>query len=307
MTEKNSDLKKPMLLLDGIYPPIPTPYGEKGEIALEALQQNLMFLDQFELRGFVVLGSNGEYVMLSESEKLSVIEAAREVIPSHRLLIAGTGCQSTGETLDLTKKAARIGVDAVLIITPSYYRQLMTPEALMHHFFAIADESPVPILIYNMPACTGIDLEAETVAALAHHPNIIGLKDSSGNIVKMGAIRQQTGSGFQILAGSGGFLVPAMSVGAIGGIMALANIAPHACVALRRYFLETRQTEARELQLRMIPVNDAVTSRWGVPGLKAAMDILGLYGGPVRMPLRPLTDEMRKQLNSLLVNAGLKS
>jgi 4-hydroxy-2-oxoglutarate aldolase len=307
MTEKNSELKKPMLLLDGIYPPVPTPFDEKGKIALDALKRNLMFLDQFELRGFVVLGSNGEYVLLSEKEKLSVIEAARGVIPSHRLLIAGTGCQSTGETLNLTKRAAEIGVDAVLIITPSYYRRLMTPEALIYHFFAVADDSPIPVLIYNMPACTGIDLEAETVAALANHPNIIGLKDSSGNIVKMGAIRQQTGSGFQILAGSGGFLVPALSVGAIGGIMALANIAPHACVALRRYFLETRQVEARELQLRMIPVNDAVTSRWGVPGLKAAMDILGLYGGPVRMPLRPVSEEVRKQLNSLLINAGLKS
>jgi 4-hydroxy-2-oxoglutarate aldolase len=307
MTEKNFEINKRMLLLDGIYPPIPTPFDEKGKIAVDALKRNLLFLDQFDLRGLVVLGSNGEYVLLSEKEKLLVIETARELVPSHRLLIAGTGCQSTDGTLELTKRAAAIGVDAVLIITPSYYRRLMTPETLIHHFFTIADDSPVPILIYNMPACTGIDLEAETVAALAQHPNIIGLKDSSGNIVKMGAIRQQTGSRFQILAGSGGFLVPALSMGAIGGIMALANIAPHACIALRRYFLETRQAEARELQLRMIPVNDAVTSRWGVPGLKAAMDILGLYGGPVRMPLRPVSDEVRKQLNSILVNAGLKS
>lgn len=295
-----------MLLLDGIYPPIPTPFDGKGRISVEALKSNLLFLDQFDLRGFVVLGSNGEYVMLSEDEKLSVMETARAVLPADKLIIAGTGCQSTAETLHLTEKAAEIGVDAALIITPSYYRRLMTPEALIHHYNTIADDSSIPILIYNMPACTGIDLDAEAISFLARHPNIIGLKDSSGNVTKIAAIRQQSGPGFQILAGSGGFLLPALSVGAIGGIMALANIAPDACIAIRRYHLEGRQVEARELQLRMVPVNSAVTSMWGVPALKAAMEMIGMYGGPVRLPLRPISEEIRKQLSSILANSGLK-
>lgn len=295
-----------MLMLDGIYPPVPTPFDGKGRVSVEALKNNLLFLNQFDLRGFVVLGSNGEYVMLSEEEKLLVMEIARTVLPADKLIIAGTGCQSTGETLYLTKKAAEIGVDAALIITPSYYRRLMTPEALIHHYNTIADDSPIPILIYNIPACTGIDLDAETISFLARNPNIIGLKDSSGDVTKIAAIRQQSGPGFQILAGSGGFLLPSLSVGAIGGIMALANIAPNACIAIRRYYLEGRQIEARELQLRMVPVNSAVTSRWGVPALKAAMEMIGMYGGPVRLPLLPVSEDIRKQLNSILINSGLK-
>jgi 4-hydroxy-2-oxoglutarate aldolase len=306
VTEKKFKNNKRMLLLDGIYPPIPTPFDGKGMVSVEALKSNLLFLNQFDLRGFVVLGSNGEYVMLSEEEKLLVMETARTVLPEDKLIIAGTGCQSTAETLHLTERAAEIGVDAALVITPSYYRRQMTPEVLIHHFNTIADDSPIPILIYNMPACTGIDPDAETISFLARHPNIIGLKDSSGDVTKIAAIRQQSGPGFQILAGSGGFLLPALSVGAIGGIMALANIAPHACIAIRRYHLEGRQLEARELQLRMVPVNSAVTSRWGVPGLKAAMEMIGMYGGPVRLPLMPVSEEIRKQLNSILVNSGLK-
>jgi 4-hydroxy-2-oxoglutarate aldolase len=306
MKEKNFKTNKRMLLLDGIYPPIPTPFDGKGRVSIEALKRNLLFLNQFDLRGFVVLGSNGEYVMLSEEEKLLVMETARTVLPADKLIIAGTGCQSTGETLHLTEKAAEIGVDAALIITPSYYRRLMNPEVLIHHYNTTADDSPIPILIYNMPACTGIDLDAETISFLARHPNIIGLKDSSGDITKIASIRQQSGPGFQILAGSGGFLLPALSMGSIGGIMALANIAPNECIAIRRYYLEGRQIKARELQQRMVPVNSAVTSRWGVPALKAAMEMIGMYGGPVRLPLMPISEEIRKQLNSILVNSGMK-
>lgn len=306
MIEKMSESGKRMLLIDGIYPPLPTSFDKNGKISVKSIKSNILFLNQSDLRGFVVLGSNGENVLLSESEKLLVMQTSREAVPPEKLLIAGTGCQSTEATLNLTKKAAEIGVDAALVLTPFYYRKLMTPHALILHFHTIADYSPIPILIYNMPAATGIDLDAETIAAIAEHPNIIGLKDSSGNVTKIGAIRQLTGPGFQILAGSGGFLLPALSVGAIGGIMALANIAPNACIAIRRYYLEGQQIEARELQLKLIPINTAITSQWGVPALKSAMDILGIYGGPVRLPLLPVSDEIRKQLNSLLFQSGIK-
>ena len=295
-----------MLMLDGIYPPLPTPFDEKGKIAVKAMLSNISFLLQFDLRGYVVLGSNGEYVMLDANEKIAVMEIARDAVPPEKLLIAGTGCQSTAETLALTNKAAEIGVDAALIITPSYYKGLMTQEAMINHFHTIADNSHIPILIYNMPACTGIDLEADTIAMMARHPNIIGIKDSSGNVGKLATIRHLTGSGFQILAGSGGFLLPALAVGAIGGIMALANIAPHACIAIRRFYMEGRQIEARELQLRMISLNTAITSRWGVPALKAAMELQGLYGGPVRLPLLPVSEDIKKQLNAILMTTGVK-
>jgi 4-hydroxy-2-oxoglutarate aldolase len=293
------------LHLAGIYPPIPTPFDEKGQIAVKALKDNLAFLNRFDLRGIVVMGSNGEYVMLSEKEKTLLMETARAAISPDMLMIAGTGCQSTTETIALTRKAADIGADAALVITPSYYRKAMTPEALSAHFRAVADASPIPVILYNMPANTGIDLEADTIAALAQHPNIIGIKDSGGNIVKMGDIRRMAGPSFQVLAGSAGFLLPALSVGAVGGILALANIAPTQSIAIHKYFLEGDHADALDLQLRMIPVNSAVTARWGIPALKAAMDFLGLYGGPVRPPLMPLPEETRKLLETILTEGGI--
>lgn len=304
---KNNEIQtdNKTLRLEGIYPPIPTPFDEKGQIAVNALKDNLAFMNRFALRGVVVMGSNGEYVMLSEKEKIILMETARAAIRPDRLMIAGTGCQSTVETIDLTRKAAEIGADAALVITPSYYRKAMTPEALSVHFRAVADASPIPVILYNMPANTGIDLEADTVAALAKHPNIIGIKDSGGNIVKMGDIRRMAGPGFQVLAGSAGFLLPGLTVGAVGGVLALTNIAPAQCIAIHKYFLEGNHAGALDLQLRMIPVNTAVTARWGVPALKAAMDFLGLYGGPVRSPLLPLPEETRKMLKTILTEGGI--
>lgn len=307
MAEKNLEISsKQMILLRGIYPPIPTPFDSKGRIAADALASNLAFLSQYDLRGFVILGSNGEYVMLTEREKFQVIEAARAVIPPDKLMIVGTGCQATTETVVLTKGAANIGADAALIITPSYYRRQMTPEVLVNHYRTIADRSPIPLLIYNMPACTGIDLDTDIIDVLSRHPNIIGLKDSSGDIVKIGSIRQQAGPGFQVLAGSGSYILPALSVGAVGGIMALANIAPAQCISIHRLFFEGKQKEAQDLQVRLIPLNTAITSRWGVPGLKAAMDTLGLYGGPVRSPLLSLSNDDKKVLDSILIKSGIK-
>ena len=293
------------LQLSGIFPPIPTPFTAKGGLALPALRKNLAHWNRFDLRGYVILGSNGEFVFLSEQEKLKVLETARTATPPDRLLIAGTGCQSTLSTIELTEAAAKIGADAALVLTPSYYKGQMTPVALTQHFHAVADASPIPIIIYNMPACTGIDLTAETVATMAQHPNIIGIKDSGGNVVKMGDIRRLVGPEFQVLAGSASFLLPALSVGAVGGVLALANIAPEQCLAIYQHFLDGEWEQARKLQVRMIPVNTAVTRGWGVPALKTAMDMLGLYGGPVRQPLLPLSDTLKAQLRNILVEGGI--
>jgi len=293
------------LQLSGIFPPIPTPFTVKGGVSLHVLAENLAHWNQFDLRGYVVLGSNGEFVFLSEQEKLEVLEAARTAVPSDKLLIAGTGCQATGRTAKLTQEAAKIGADAALVLTPSYYKGRMTREALVCHYHAVADASPIPILIYNMPACTGIDLDAPTIAAMATHPNIVGLKDSSGNIVKMGDIQRLVGPEFQVLAGSASFLLPALSVGTVGGVLALANIAPEQCLAIHQHFLNGEWEQAREIQVRMIPVNTAVTRDWGVPALKAAMDMLGLYGGPVRPPLLPLPEELRRELHTILIRGDI--
>ncbi|MEA3239384.1 MAG: dihydrodipicolinate synthase family protein [Candidatus Bipolaricaulota bacterium] len=300
-------MNKKTLDLSGIYPPIPTPFDSDGKIATLALSENLHGWNQYPLRGYVVLGSNGEFVLLSAQERVRVLKTARDAIPPDKLMIAGTGCQSTEQTVELTKSAAAIGADAALVVTPSYYRGLMTKDVLRKHFHAVAEISSIPIIIYNIPSCTGIDLDAETVAALAEHENIIGIKDSGGNVIKMAEIGRLTRSSFQVLAGSASFLLPALSIGAVGGILALANIAPVQCLEIRQHFLDRKWEEARQMQMRMISVNTAITRRWSVPAVKTALDMLGMYGGPVRPPLLPLSSEKKQQLHDILHRAGILS
>jgi len=296
---------KPTLDLHGIFPPIPTPFDAASEIDGDALEKNLKFLSAFDLRGYVVLGSNGEAVHLSVEERIHLLDIARSLIPENRLLIAGTGCSSTMQTIELSKRAADIGADAVLVLPPHYYRARMALDALTKHFHAVADVCGVPVIIYNMPACTGMDMDVATIAAIAAHPNILGLKESGGNVVKMGALHQRLGYGFQILAGSASFLLPALSVGAVGGVLALANIAPAQCLAIRDLAMAGKWNEAREIQLRLIEANTAVTSRWGVAGLKAAMNMMGLDGGFVRAPLLDLDDPAIERLKSILMDGHI--
>ncbi len=291
--------------LSGVYPPIPTPFYDQGGLALERLRENVVRWCETALSGLVVLGSNGEAVHLSEGEKRDVLRAAREAIPSDRLFIAGTGTQSTQQTIEFTRQAADLGADAVLVTPPHYYRPRMDMAALERHYFALADASAVPILLYNMPAYTGIDLTPAQVIRLAEHPGIIGLKDSSGHLPKIGAIIAGAPEGFQVLAGSASFLYPAMALGAVGGVCALANVAPRECCQLARLANAGDDQAARELQLRLIAPNSAVTSRFGVPGLKQALDWVGYYGGPARSPLGPLSPAEEDELRRVLVEAGL--
>ena len=291
--------------LEGIFPPIPTPFDASGDIDLAALAENLDWWNRFDLTGFVVLGSNGEAALLDETEKLRLVDSARAALSEDRSLIVGTGLPSTRATIVLTRAVADAGADFALVLPPSYYKGQMTAEALVRHYHAVADASPVPIILYNMPACTGIDLAAETIARIAQHSNIIGIKDSGGNVVKAGEIRRLVGPEFGVLAGSASFLLPALSLGAVGGVLALANIAPAQCLAIYQHFLNGEWEQAREIQARMIPVNTAVTRGWGVPALKAAMDMLGLYGGPVRPPLLPLSAELKTQLEKVLVEGDI--
>jgi 4-hydroxy-2-oxoglutarate aldolase len=288
-----------MIDLKGIYPPIPTSFNSRGDLSVEPLKSNLIKLSKYELAGFLVLGSNGETVMLSENEKISVYEAARQAIPVNKIMLAGTGGQSTRETVELTRGAARAGADAAVVLNPFYYKGLMTKEALTRHYHLVADQSSIPLIIYNMPANTGLDMSAETILAIAEHPNIIGLKDSGGNLTKMAEIISKAPSGFQVLAGSAGFLLPALTIGAVGGILALANIAPEQCIDIYKLFT-VRIEDALRIQLGIITLNNVVTREQGIPALKAAMDILGFYGGPCREPIMPMTPQALTDLSLLL-------
>ncbi len=289
----------------GILPPIPTPFDAEGRILPEQFRANLSRWLAAGLHGVVVLGSNGEYPFLNETEKCQVWETAREAIPTDKLFVAGTGGESTTATIHLTRRAAELGADAALVVTPHYYRSQMARPALVQHFRSIADASPVPIILYNVPANTNVDMDAATVLQLAEHENIAGLKDSSGNVVKLGEIIRSAPSRFAVLAGSGSFLFPALVLGAKGGVPALANVAPRECVALFEAVLRGDYESARQLQLRLIPLNNAVTARWSVPGLKAALDMLGYYGGPPRPPLLSLGEQDRAALRKIMQDADV--
>lgn len=288
----------------GIFAPIATPFDENEEIAYPQLRQNLEKWARTRLAGVVVLGSNGEFVYLDSAEKERLIAFVRENFPKERPVIAGTGCESTRETIRLTKRAAELGADAALVLNPSYYKGSMTDAALKKFFFDVADASPIPIMVYNMPRNTGINLSADLVISLSSHPNIVGVKDSSGNMVQISEIVAGAREGFAVFAGSGSFLLATVLMGGVGGTLAVANVLPDQCAKIVSLAGEGRLEEARRLQLEILPVNAAVTTRWGVARLKAALDLIGYYGGPPRRPILPLGEEARAQLRAVLQKVG---
>lgn len=289
-----------MIKLNGIFPPLPTSFDALENLATDKIKENIVNLSRYNLAGFLILGSNGELVNLTEKEIQEVYVAAREAIRADKIMLAGTGAQSTRGTITNTQAAAAAGADAVLVLNPSYYKSLMTQDTLVAHYHAVADASAIPVLIYNMPANSGLDMDAETILKISEHENIIGLKDSGGNLAKMGNVKRMAKPDFQILAGSAGFLLPAFTVGAVGGILALANIAPQKCISIYEDYFSGNIEKAQKTQMELIPVNAAVTGKWGVPALKTAMDYMGLFGGTARKPLLPLKEEIKKQVTDLI-------
>jgi 4-hydroxy-2-oxoglutarate aldolase len=292
--------------LAGIYPPVPTFFGAGEALDLETLRRHVARLRQGGIAGFVALGSNGEAVHLDESERVRVIATVRETAAEDAQVLAGTGAPSTRGTIALCRQAAEAGADVALVLPPSYYRGQMDAAALRAHYLAVADGSPIPVAIYNMPANTaGLDLDAGTVVALSMHPNIVALKDSSGDVAKLARVAGEAREGFSVLAGSASFLLAALVVGGTGAIAALANVAPQPCLRLMALWREGRMDEARALQARLVAPNTAVTSGYGVAGLKAALEMVAHYGGEPRRPLLPLNDADRGRLRSILAEADL--
>jgi 4-hydroxy-2-oxoglutarate aldolase len=293
------------LQLSGNFPAVPTPFLDSGEVDFDHLRHNIKKLNQLPLDGYVIGGSNGEFAYLSVEERVLVVKKVRGWLPHDRILIAGAGMESTKATIDLTKSMAEAGAHAALVVTPHYFTGKMTAEALEKHYLSVADVSPLPILLYSVPANTGLILPAEAVLRLAPHPNIVGMKDSGGDITRIGYLVEYTPDDFAIFAGSAGFYLAALVIGAVGLVGALANIAAPDLARMVDAFRTGELEIAREIQLRLIAPNYAVTSRYGVAGLKAAMDMLGFYGGPVRSPLLPLTDEEMSELRRILEEGQL--
>ena len=290
--------------LNGIFPPIPTPFvGD--DIAFDKLAFNIEKWSQTGLKGLVVMGSNGEYVYLSANEKRELIERAVELTPDHMLVVAGTGCESTKETIELTRDCAERGAHAALVVTPHYYSGRMNEAAMMAYFTAVADQSPIPIILYNVPKFTHVNLTVKLVAQLSGHPNIVGIKDSTGNVIQLGDFANNVDPDFDLLVGTAGALFGGLALGCNGGVLALANIAPEICVKIHEAVKAGNYEAAKQLQLKMIPVNQAVTATYGVPGLKAAMDMLGYFGGDPRPPLMPSSEKEKSEIRRILTQAEL--
>ncbi len=293
------------MMIKGAFAPIPTPFGEDKNVAYDKLKDNLRRWADTRLTGLVVLGSNGEFVYLTEEEKVRMIEFVRANFPADRPVIAGTGSESTRSTIKLTRKAAETGCEAALVLTPSYYKGGMNDVVLEGFFRDVAEASPIPIMLYNMPRNTGINMGADLVCRLAEHKNIVGIKDSGGNIVQISQIVKGTPDDFSVFAGSGSFLLTSLVMGAVGATMAVANILPDMCAEIIDKFHAGNMDRAVELQQSILDANAAVTSRFGVPGLKAALDMIGYYGGPPRRPLQPLAEEKVSELKRVLAEVGL--
>ena len=296
-----SFLYAPAVNLSGVYPPMATPFDANGDVDPPAIRSNISRWLDAGVRGIVALGSNGEAPLLDERESDVVIGAAREAIPRDRLLLAGTGRESTRGTIDASRRAAALGADAVLVRTPSYFKPRMTTDAFVAHYAAVADATPVPVLLYNYPAVTGVTFAPEAVRRLAQHPNISGIKETTVDAAQIAAyVDAASGEDFSVLAGSAPGFYAALCLGARGAILAAACVVPRLCVRLFEAFERGDHGAARELQRRLIPIAVAVTSVHGVPGLKAAMQLAGYVGGRPRAPLSAASPDAVASLRAAL-------
>jgi 4-hydroxy-2-oxoglutarate aldolase len=290
--------------LRGILIPFTTPYDAAGEVDARGLRANIERWNETGVRGYVALGSTGERVHLEERECLAVIEAARAAVPGPLALISGAGQESTRATINEVRRFAAAGADSVLVITPHFYRRAMTQGALAGHYLSVADASPVPVVLYSMPDLTGISIAPETVARLSEHENIIGIKDSSSDILNLAEMLRLVPADFAVLTGNGPLLYAALSAGARGAILAVGCVAARLSIAIFEATRAGAYERALDLQRRLTPLARAVTTRYGIGGLKAALDIVGYAGGGVRAPLEAPGEDARLELIRLLEEAA---
>lgn len=288
------------MLLSGIFPPVPTPFlPTSGDVDLDAVRTQVRRLSASALTGVLVLGSNAEAGLLDEREAESIVATAREVLPADKVLLVGTGRESTRATVAACRRAAELGASAVLVRPPSFFKNQMTPEALTAHYRAVADASPAPVLLYNVPGMAGFSLALSTIEALAVHPNVVGIKETSNDLERHSQFAAQ-GDRFAVLSGWAPVAYPAWMVGARGAIIAVANVLPDACLSLWEHYRAGRHADALALHRRLLPIARLVSSVHGVSGLKTALDLMGYPGGPVRSPLLPLSPTAAEQVRLAL-------
>ena len=284
----------------GIFPALTTPFEVDGWVSLGGLKENIRRYNKTGLAGYLVLGSTGESVMLLRAEADAVLAAVKEVAAPGKLLIAGTGAESTAETIVRTKRAAVLGYQAALVKTPYYYKPVYRAETYIRHYRAVADASPIPVLLYSVPAFTGVTLESPEILKLAEHPNIAGIKDSSGSVQRVGEVVSSAPAEFQVLTGGAAVVYPALAVGASGAILALASALPEKFVELYELVQQGKHEQAKELQLALASTSKRIVSENGIAGVKYAMDLRGYHGGVPRLPLLPLAEEKKREIAALL-------
>lgn len=292
--------------IKGVIPPMITPFKPNGDVDYEMFVRNIERWNRDELCGYLVLGSNSETVYLTEDEKLKLMELTVNYANNDRLILAGTGMESTRETISLTEKAAKLGVKAALILTPFYYGSKMNDEALIKYYTTVAENVSIPVLIYNVTKFTHVNISAEAVRVLSRHPNIIGMKDSSGDIPQLVKFKGVVPEDFNLMVGTASAWYPALTLGVEAGIMALANCAPNECANVQKLYDQDRYIEAKEEYQRLFPVNAAVTNTYGVAGLKHACTMLGYEGGFVREPLLELKSSEKDKIAEIISEANLK-
>ncbi len=322
------------MLLNGIFPPITTPFYPDGNVYFKKIEHNVERYSKTPAAGLVVLGSTGEAVMLSDDERREVLKVAREATAPNKVLIAGTGIESASETLRLTEYAAELGYDAALVRTPHFYKRAMQPANLLAFYRTVADRSALPVLIYNVPAFTGYDMPAELVIELAGHPNIIGIKESGGDVEKVRRMVEGTrhikraatvtetfdavtprmlkastganGQGGELVqvAGLGGAKPSSAAVNLVSGIKTRQKEVGFQVLAGQIYaaWKEGDAELARLKQERITNAAQRVGSELGIPGMKYGMDLNGYYGGPARLPLLPLTADLKHEVEQLLAD-----
>ncbi|MFZ0285999.1 MAG: dihydrodipicolinate synthase family protein [Terriglobales bacterium] len=349
------------MLLHGIFPPITTPFYPQGNVYFKKLEANVERYSKTPVAGIVALGSTGEAILLSDMERCDVLQSVREACAPGKVLIAGTGMESADETLQLTEYAAKVGYDVALVRTPHFYRKQMASANVLAFYRFVADHSPLPVLIYNVPGFTAYDIPAEIVIELAGHPNIVGIKESGGDVEKVRRMVEGTRSvkraasvtetfdavtprmltaaakgngelvsigapagtvkpssaavsvvsglktrqkevGFQVLVGAAQTLEPSLQVGAVGAILGFADPAPTACYEIYAAWKEGDHELARLKQQRIVKAAQRIVSELGIPAIKYAMDFNGYYGGPARLPLLPITAEVKEEVERLLAD-----
>ncbi|MDF2676985.1 MAG: dihydrodipicolinate synthase/N-acetylneuraminate lyase [Bacillota bacterium] len=292
--------------IKGVIPPMITPFNENDEMDYEKHVYNIQKWNEYDLAGYLVLGSNSETVYLTEEEKLKLVDLTVKHKKDGKIVMVGTGMESTKATIDLTNKAADLGADCALIVTPFYYGDKMNDEALINYYTEVADKVKIPVLIYNVTKFTHVNISPKAVKVLCKHPNIIGMKDSSGSIPQLIDFKRAIGNTeFNLMVGTASAWYPALTLGVQGSVMALANCCPQECIDVQNEYEAGNLEKAKEIYERVFPVNSAVTGKYGIAGLKYACDILDFKGGFVRKPLLQLKEQEKNDLTEILKTADV--